>query len=71
MPMPKTESKSINFSQGVRGKYYDRAMAGSNIVLLDPDLVETYPDSKAVNAALRSLKEVAERTLKPRRKKIA
>ena len=66
--MPKTEPKSVDFSKGVRGKYYDRVMAGSNIVLVDPDLMESYPDSEAVNAALRSLKEIAQRTAKPRKK---
>ena len=49
----------LDFSKGVRGKYYERAMEGSNVVLLDPDVLETFPDSEAVNTALRSLREVA------------
>jgi hypothetical protein len=63
--MASSEPKSVDLSKGVRGKYYGRAMAGSNIVLLDPDLLDTYPNSESVNAALRSLKEVALRTAIP------
>ena len=43
----------------VRGKYYARAMAGTNMVLLDPDIAEAFPDAKAVNDALRVLVNVA------------
>lgn len=38
---------------GVRGKYTKRYREGTNIVLIDPDLHEIFPDSKAVNRALR------------------
>jgi len=38
---------------GVRGKYYRRATAGTNLVLIDPDLANLFPDAKAVNRALR------------------
>jgi hypothetical protein len=44
---------------GVRGKYYRRATTGTNLVLLDPDLVELFPDSGAVNRALRVVAEAA------------
>ena len=56
-----TEDAPLDFSKGVRGKYYERAKAGSNVVLLDPDLLESFPNSKAVNTALRSLRDVARR----------
>ncbi len=39
---------------GVRGKYYDRAKAHANIVLLDPELSKIFPTSEAVNEALRT-----------------
>jgi hypothetical protein len=42
-----------DFSGGVRGKYYERARQGSNIVLLEPDLAKVFRDSAAVNRALR------------------
>ncbi len=43
----------------VQGKYYERARAGSNLVLLDPEIAEVFPDSKAVNEALGLLLRAA------------
>jgi len=51
-----------DFSGGVRGKYTDRYRRGTNVVLLDPKLVEAFPDSKSVNDALRALVAIAART---------
>lgn len=39
---------------GVRGKYAERFREGTNVVLLAPDLLQHFPNSDAVNAALRS-----------------
>ncbi len=50
-----------DFSGGVRGKYAKRYHQGSNIVVLDPDVAERFPNSEAVNRALRSLAEIQER----------
>ena len=44
---------------GVRGKYYQRAMAGTNLVLVDPDLAKVFPDAASVNRALRVLRDAA------------
>jgi len=65
--------KEYNLSQlkgGVRGKYYKRANAGTNLVLIEPDLVDVYPDSASVNRALRVLAEAARTAtaLKPPKK---
>jgi len=38
---------------GIRGKHTKRYRQGTNIVLIDPDLHELFPDSEAVNRALR------------------
>lgn len=38
---------------GVRGKYADRYHAGTNLVLLEPDVAEAFPDEEAVNETLR------------------
>jgi hypothetical protein len=38
---------------GVRGKYTKSYREGTNIVLIDPDLHKLFPDSAAVNRALR------------------
>lgn len=44
-----------DFSTGVRGKYAKRFAEGGNIVVLDPDVAKRFPDSTAVNKALRLL----------------
>jgi hypothetical protein len=41
--------------RGERGKYAERYARGTNLVLLDPDVAEVFPDSVAVNWALRAL----------------
>ena len=43
------------FSGGVRGKYAKRYKEGTNIVRLDEDVAEKFPNSEKVNDALRSL----------------
>ena len=45
---------------GVRGKYYERARAGTNLVLIEPDLASIFPDTDSVNQALRLLADTAE-----------
>ena len=47
-----------DFSNGVRGKYAKRYHQGSNIVVLEPDVAERFPNSEAVNQALRSLARI-------------
>ncbi|WP_017296289.1 hypothetical protein [Geminocystis herdmanii] len=42
-----------NMKGGVRGKYVDRYQAGTNIVLLEPDVAQAFPASYSVNEALR------------------
>jgi hypothetical protein len=53
-----------DFSQGVRGKFTDRYAAGTNIIILSPDVAEVFPDSASVNDALRMLIQIAERKTK-------
>ena len=36
---------------GIRGKYLARYRAGTNLVLLSPDVVEYFPDEQSVNKA--------------------
>ncbi len=38
---------------GVRGKFAKRYRDGTNVVLIDPDLHRLFPNSEAVNQALR------------------
>jgi hypothetical protein len=53
--------KEYDFRDGVRGKYAARVRQGTNIVVLDPDVAKAFPDSRAVNRALRALLKVAPR----------
>jgi hypothetical protein len=46
----------------VRGKYADRLRRSSNIVVLRPEVAEAFPNQEAVNKALLSLIEVAQKT---------
>jgi hypothetical protein len=46
-----------DFSQGVIGKYAKQYAEGTNIVVLDPDVAKVFPDSAAVNQALREIIE--------------
>ena len=40
---------------GVRGKYAKRYREKTNIVVIEPDLSEVFPNTKAVNDALRQI----------------
>jgi len=50
-----------HFSGGLRGKYADRYHQSVNMVLLEPELAEAFPDSKSVSDALRGLLAIATR----------
>ena len=43
----------------VRGKYAARYAKSTNIVVIDPSLTQVFPNSEAVNDALRSLMTIA------------
>lgn len=45
---------------GVRGKYADRYQAGTNVVLLAPDVADAFPTESAVNEALRLVMRMAQ-----------
>jgi hypothetical protein len=47
--------------EGVRGKYVARYRPRTNLILLDPDVAEAFPNKKAVNEALRLLMQIAQR----------
>ena len=56
---------------GVRGKYYRRAAAGTNLMLIEPELAEVFRDSESVNRALRLLVDTAEAARPARRRHAA
>ncbi len=59
---PEYDMKSL-LKGGVRGKYAVRYRAGTNLVLLEPEVAKAFPNEKAVNEALKlviKLKQVQE-----------
>jgi hypothetical protein len=57
----RAEYKRSDFGELVRGKYAKRLKATSKVVVIDPEVAELFPNAEAVNAALRSLAEIAKR----------
>lgn len=55
------EYRQQDLGKGVRGKYFKAYRAGTNLVLLEPEVAAAFPTDRAVNRALSSLIEVAER----------
>ena len=58
--------EEYDFSGGVRGKYAERYAEGTNVVVVDPDLVPFFPDHDSVNEALRHLAAVIKRQQAPK-----
>jgi hypothetical protein len=57
------EYKRSDFPGGlVRGKYAMRLRESSNIVVLKPEVAEAFPNEQAVNSALLSLIDLAQKT---------
>ena len=54
---------------GVRGKYYRQAAAGTNLVLIEPELAKVFPDTESVNRALRLLVDAAGVAAAPSRRR--
>lgn len=50
-----TMRPEYDFSRAVRGVTAARYAQGTNVVLLEPDVAQVFPDSRAVNEALRTL----------------
>lgn len=44
---------------GVKGKYIERYRQGTNLVLLEPDVAQAFPNAQSVNDALRLLIKLA------------
>ena len=59
------EYRREDLGDGVRGKYTDAFRAGTNLVLLSPDVAKAFPTEESVNKALRSLIDVAKRSVRP------
>ena len=54
-----TMRDEYDFTGAIRGKHAHLRQEGSNLVLLDRDVAELFPDSASVNEALRLLAKLA------------
>ena len=57
----RSEYERSDFGPLVRGNYIERLQTSSNVVVIDPVVADLFPNAAAVNAALRSLAEIAKR----------
>jgi hypothetical protein len=62
------EYKRSDFGKMVRGKYANRIAAATNVVILDPEVADAFPNDAAVNEALRSLINIAKASTRPTRR---
>lgn len=53
-----TMREEYDFAGGARGVTAARYRQGSNLVIVDPDLLDVFPDGESVNEALRALAKV-------------
>ncbi len=53
--------EEYDFTRRVRGKYAERYAEGTNVVVIDPDVAEYFPDHESVNEALRGLAVIIKR----------
>jgi hypothetical protein len=56
--------EEYDFSTGIQGKYAKRYEEGTNVVVIDPDVAEFFPDHDSVNQALRSLTKIIKKQKK-------
>jgi hypothetical protein len=62
--------EEYDFSAGIQGKYAKRYEEGTNVVVIEPDIVKFFPDHDSVNQALRSLTEIIKKQKKSSGKSI-
>ncbi len=59
--------REYDFSDARPNKYAKKYAEGTNLVMIDPDLMRFFPDAESVNATLRALVAIIP---KPRAKRI-
>jgi hypothetical protein len=64
------EYRREDLGAGVRGKHLKSYRAGTNLALISPDISKVFPTDEAVNDALRSLIEVAQKSVSSKRSTI-
>jgi len=64
-----TMRAEYDFSKAVRGVTAARYAEGTNVVLLDSDVAEMFPNARAVNEALRTFARLAKPISRTRSRK--
>ena len=58
--MKKPENSTPTLPKVTRGKYTNMLAQGTNLIILDPALMDHFPDSESVNRALRAFLAIDE-----------
>ena len=61
-----TMRSEYDFTQAVRGATAARYAQGTNVVVIDPEVIDVFPDSATVNATLKALAPVLRRQRRSR-----
>ena len=72
---PKLNSDALraeyDFSKGMRGKHAEQYAAGTNVVVIEPDVAAAFPTAEDVNETLRAVAQLFKRRRKTIKQKTA
>jgi len=60
-----------DFSKGMRGKHAEQYAAGTNVVVIEPDVAAAFPTAEDVNETLRAVAQLLKRRRKTIKQKTA
>jgi hypothetical protein len=60
-----------DFSKGVRGKHAAQYAAGTNVVVIEPDVAAEFPTAEEVNETLRTVAQLLQRRRRSIKRKTA
>ncbi len=73
--IPKPNSDSLraeyDFNKGMRGKHAEQYAAGTNVVVIEPDIAAEFPTAKDVNETLRAVAQLLQQRRKTTKRKTA
>ena len=58
----RAQYKRSDFGKLERGKFFKEVAKGTSVALIEPKLAKAFPNSEAVNLALRGLLDLADET---------
>jgi hypothetical protein len=58
----RAEYTRSDFKKLERGKFYEKVLVSSNVVVLEPRVAKAFPNSASVNQVLSSLLELAQQS---------